>query len=193
MGSDRTPNSDDGVTLIELLVYSLLLVVVVTVVGGLLTNMLRTQSSVTTVTGATTNGQLASNSIQAGIRNSSAFKLVANGTDQLLVAKTVLADSAATQVCVAWYYSSSEKSIRYTSLQSLFPMAVVPATTTWTSLSTGVAPVTGTAIFSRATPIDPSLNIAFTSSAGSTSVVKFSSSVVSRAVGTGISSCYSGT
>jgi type II secretory pathway pseudopilin PulG len=187
----RALASDEGFTLMELLVYCLLLAVVLAVIGGLFFNLYRTQSSVSAVTDATTGGQSAANSIQAGIRNSTAFTLVTAPAGQLLVARTVKGDAAATPGCIAWFYSpagaGSIRTKRFTAVMHGVPTASTLAT--WTLLDSGIASVGGATIFSR-NATDPTLTMDFTAAAGSNPAVEFSSSVVSRVGGTDNSSCF---
>lgn len=184
---------EEGFTLVELIIYVLLLALVLAVVAGLFLSLYRTQNSVEAVTNATTNGQSANNSIQAGIRNSTAFVLTGNGTDQLLVARTLGTGSAVSNGCQAWYYSAGDHSIRSTLLSA--PLSAVPAESTasaWTLLAGDVEPIAGTTVFSRASASDPTLTLAFSSAAGTGPRIQFSSSVASRIAGTDVSACYSG-
>lgn len=130
----------------ELLVYSLLLSGVLIIVGALLINSLRTQDQVSTVTQASTAGQLAARSIETGIRNSSTFKLsTVNGSDQVLIAR--VSDASGTWTCQAWYYSNANNSIRY--MDSTLAITSSEWSTVnlaqWRLLTEGVLPVEGAA------------------------------------------------
>ena len=186
--------ADGGLSLIETIVYALLLVVVVALVGGIIISSTSTQASVSRVNTATTTGQLAASSVQNGIRNSTAFVLKTYGSDQLVVASTVPAGATTTPSCYAWYFSSSARTLRYTKLTAA--LATQPSASTmggWTLLASNVTTDGGPTVFSRSSGTDPMLTITFATTAGSSKPVQFTSSVVSRLAGTDISSCYSGT
>lgn len=186
------PSTDDGFTLIELIVSALLLVVVISVVGGLFISTLSTQATVTTVTTATQRGQLVTDSIENGIRNAAVgsvapYSLTSPaGTDQMLVARTAGNGSSLNWNCSAWYYSASTKSIRFMSSATAVSAPSSSALATWTLLSTGVTPSAGTSIFSLS---GPSLSFAFRQIAGS-SYVSFTSTISSRTGVTGSSPCF---
>jgi len=106
-----TPSSavraDAGFTLIEMLVACALFSLVILVAGGIMMGQFSAQGQVSAVTSTTTDAQLAGNSIDAGIRNSSGFKLSAVGADQFLVARVAGAGAALVRHCTAWYYSAA--------------------------------------------------------------------------------------
>jgi hypothetical protein len=186
--ADDANRTDEGFTLVELLVYSLLLVVVISIAGGLLVNSLRAESTVRAVTSASTTAQQTADSVESGLRNSSAFEIQAvnSGADQMLVARVVRGSTAAiTWKCAAWYFSRSLGTVRYTEVA---PAASGTATIAapsaaalagWTLLSDRVTPTSGTTIFSGS---QPTLSIAFTTVGGAGKPpVAVSSSASSRA------------
>ena len=181
--------SEQGFTLIELLVYSLLLVGVIAIVGGLMFSAMTASKTVVSVDQASTSGQLVSKSVVTGIRNSSDFRLTSpTGTDQFLVARTVGGAATPNWTCSAWYYSAAgDGSVRYTTSTS----AILPPTAaelqTWTLLSEGVKPVSGTEIFSKA---EEELSISFLGLAGDHPPVTITSSATSRAGASGSLTCY---
>jgi len=188
------PRRDEGLTLVEVLVYALLLVVVVAVVAGIIISGTKTQTNVSSLNTATTSGQLAAGSLQNGIRNAKAFVLKTYGSDQLVIANTVPSGTSTTPSCYAWYYSSSLGTLRYTKLTTALASQPSSATVaTWTLLASNVTTNGGPTIFTRSSSTDPTLSIAFATTAGASRPVQFTSSVVSRLAGTDISSCYSGT
>src|SRR5690554_6261012 len=84
----RMQENEDGLTLPELIIYSLLAVVVLGIVGNILIQSLKIETAVRAVTETTTQAQLGAYAVQTGIRNASDFKVTDNGSDQLLVART---------------------------------------------------------------------------------------------------------
>jgi hypothetical protein len=116
---------------------------------------LLTERTVRTVIAATTQGQSTADSIETGIRSSSAFKITSEnaGADQMLSAR-VAKGTAATVAwsCVAWYYSASDKSIRYKQATVAIPAPSAAALSSWTLLVSDIKPTTGTKIFDTADP-----------------------------------------
>jgi len=183
-------DSERGFTLVELLIYSLLLIIVLGIVGAMLASTVSTSKTVNSVTSASTAAQLASESVVRGIRNASDFQLTSpTGTDQLLVARTALDGATLTWVCAAWYYSAAGGgTIRYTTSPVAIPAAPTAAQLTgWQLLDTGVAPASGTRIF---TATGAQLNLAFNGLAGIRPAVSITSSAFSRAGATGVPACY---
>ncbi len=148
--------TEAGYTLVELLVYSLLLVVVLTIVGAMLINLITVERQVRATTTATTSAQLAADSVSNGIRNSRAFlvrdtALLGSG-DELLLATTAGSGDPVSWHCRAWYFSESEGSIRY--MRMIAPDTPVPLPTdqdelvsTWTLLAEDVRTTDSGVIF----------------------------------------------
>ena len=185
---NRFRTEDRGLTLIELLVYMLLLVLVLIVAGGFLGNTLIQSKTVRAVNNNSTVAQLAADSIQAGIRNSSDYSLTSPvGTDQMLVARVASKDATLTWSCVAWYYSAADGSLRMarSSAQIIAPTTAQLAT--WVLLHDGVLPISGTSIF---TTSGRKLIIAFNAQAVGYPPVTVNTSAFSRAGATGSVSCF---
>ena len=83
---------DDGFTMSELVVYSLILAIVLGTVGAIMISMQRVERDVRLSTGAATQAQFAADSIADGIRNSRAFDVVTTGLaetgDAMIMAST---------------------------------------------------------------------------------------------------------
>jgi hypothetical protein len=101
---------------------------------------------------ATTAGQLAARSIDSGVRNSLQFQLsTPTGADQLIRARVQGTGATGGTYCAAWYYSATERTIRYKRFTPATPTAtaIVPATFTaaerssWLLLLEGVRPAEG--------------------------------------------------
>ena len=174
-------DDDQGVTMIELLMYSLLLGLVISLVGSILISSMFAERTVREVISATTKAQLAADSISTGIRNSSAYDVVAVGGDQMLrarVARGVVGSNQVTWKCAAWYYSATLKTISFK--ESATAIAAPGSTTvlkTWTVLADGVSPSSGSTIFTDTTP---TLAIAFRTAAGDDPPGSIKTSAVSR-------------
>ncbi len=188
MRTERT--HDDGFTLVELMVASMLMVIVMAAVGGLLVSLITTPQAVTSRENASGSAQAAEQSIQVGIRNSSDFRLTSpSGADQLLVARTAQAGASIVWVCSAWYYSATDDTLRFTTSTSAIPAAPTSADlASWTTLDTSVTPSTGNVIF---TSSGEEVGVAFNGAAvGQTVPQNITTSVVSRAGSTGSPVCY---
>lgn len=157
---------DHGFTFTEMLVASALFSLVILVAGGIFLGQFRAQQQVTAVTGATTDAQIAANTIDEGIRNSSAFRVVPVGSDQLLVARVAGSATTLQWSCHAWYYSASEGTIR-SSVRTPASAVAVPTAgdlASWTLLVDGVRPRGGSAVvFSES---GATLSVAFDAATG---------------------------
>ncbi|WP_434318397.1 prepilin-type N-terminal cleavage/methylation domain-containing protein [Leifsonia sp. P73] len=189
MTQPTDPRRDDGFTLVELVIAAMLLVLVLSVVGAIMSSLSQTSKTVNSMTSTSTSAQLAAESIERGIRNSSDFLLTnPTGTDQMLVARTAQGNTTLTWTCVAWYYSSANGgSIRYTMSPSAIATPTAATLSQWTLLATGVAPSSGTGIFSGSSP---QLTIGFNGQSTGAGNVTISSTVVSRAGSSGTPACY---
>lgn len=181
--------SEEGYTLVELIVYSSLLIIVVAVVAGLFISGITATERVRIVTAATTSGQVVADSIETNVRNSTDFLLTnPMGTDQFLVARTAKRDSELSWQCVAWYYSAAGTGSIHFMQSSLAILAPLPEElATWTLVQEGITPVSGAAIF---TTSGQQLTVDFNSLADDHPPVVISSSATSRAGASGNLSCF---
>lgn len=170
--------ADEGFTLMELVVASMLGIIVLLIVGSLLINGLRGQSSVTSLTAATNASQLAATSIQGDVRNATAVKTTAIGSDQFVVARVARGtNTTVTYKCVSWYYSAATKEIR--SHESSTAITAPSSTTlkTWRLVASKVTPK-GTTVFSSADL--KSVSITFFVDSGTAKAVPISTFAASR-------------
>ena len=181
--------NDQGFTLIELLIASLLLVVVLAIVGAMLASLQTASRRVDALSATSSSAQVAAESIERGIRNSSDFLLsTPSGTDQLLIARTAQGGSTLTWICAAWYFSAANGgSIRYTQSPSAIAAPSSSALATWTLLASNVSPISGGAVFGGTSP---QLTIGFSGQSSSGGSVSISSTVLSRAGSAGSPACY---
>jgi len=133
----REHRSDGGFTLVELLVYMLLLGIVGTIVVTLLWNGVRTQLNVTETTNNTGNVQTAARAIDQDVRYSSAYAIRQSGS--MLLVRTWIGDPETGKfVCRGWFYDSSAKALRRTTLQSATSTASLTSARTWDIYVRGV-------------------------------------------------------
>lgn len=134
-------DSEAGMTLVELLVYSLLLVVILAIGGSIIISTIGSQQTVSSIGSAASQGQLVSSSVEVGIRNASAFQASApTAFGQLLRSRTVdvTTAGASTWGCRAWFRTADGDFFMKTA------SAVIPQPTTdadlatWTLISSGV-------------------------------------------------------
>lgn len=148
----RLKDETDGLTLVELIVYGIILSTVLLIVGSILVSSLSIQRVVQESTEATTAAQLAVTSIEAGVRNASAVNLTSVGSDQLLEVRTVGSDpSSAVWRCQAWYYSAANGTLRMTSTASDATSVTAPTAepNTWILLTSNISAPTSGVIFTN--------------------------------------------
>ena len=185
---NRLRTDERGLTLIELLVYILLLVLVLMVAGGFLGNTLIQSKTVRAVNNNSTVAQLAADSIESGIRNSSDYSLTSPvGTDQMIVARVASKGTTLTWSCAAWYYSATEGSLRMARSSTQIVAPTTAQLAAWTLLHDRVFPISGTSIF---TTSGRRLTIAFNGQAVGYPPVAINTSAFSRAGSTGSVSCF---
>jgi type II secretory pathway pseudopilin PulG len=143
--------SDEGFTLVELIVVFVLGVLVLSTVGGIYISTIGVQQLVGGLTRTTTDGQLAGTSIDSGVRNGSEFAITTLPSgDQLLRVRTLDGTTAGVWHCRAWYFESAgDGAIR---TKTVADGTVIAAPTgselaSWTLLVEGIHPSTGSGIF----------------------------------------------
>jgi type II secretory pathway pseudopilin PulG len=168
---DTSSAVESGFTLVELIVYVALLGVIITVISGIFLSSLSTEKTVRTVVQATTQGQLAAQSVQTGIRNSSDFRLQnLPGGDQLVLARVAGGEATLSFGCAAWYYSVDERTIRNKTSATAITPPTAAEVATWLRLVDGVVPATtsppSATIFMTSPSTPNQLDIAFEVTAG---------------------------
>jgi len=168
--------SDEGMTLIELVVASMLGLLILTIAGGFIINGLRGQHSVSNLTDATNTGQLTATAIQTDIRNASAIKVVP-GTNQFVTARVARGGSTSVSwKCVAWFYSATAKEIRFKTSSAAITSPSTEQFKTWSLIADGISPVGGQVFAGDISH----LNMTFSVDAGTSDPVVISSSAYSR-------------
>ena len=194
----KNARSDSGYTLVELLIYSSLLVLVLTVVGGILLNTLNSEQKVLESADANGVSQLIASSVHSGVRNATALKVSGNEEtgDQLLVVTSVSGEpelTAAARVCQAWYYTKADDGTMYykRSTESGAFVGVTADTLAsdkggWTLLGSGLSateasPSVAQLVFDDVTSGNPSVALNFAINAdGDGSPALISTTVTSR-------------
>lgn len=183
--------ADDGFTLVELLVYSLLLVGVLLIVGTIMISSLSIEQMVRTSTQTASSAQLAATSLESGVRNATAAKVeTVDGTDKVLLARTAGNDpDTVTWHCAAWYFSASAGTIRHTAMSSDSTPVAIPTEEPqdWALLTGGIEAVGSSEVFSFS---GKTLTIEFQGTSDSMSPVLIKSSSVVRAGAWESASCF---
>ncbi len=139
---------EDGLGLVELIIYMALTLVILSAVGGVVISMITVQNQVMGSANAAEQAQLISRSINSGVRNSTAVQLQAvNTTDQILRVRTASAANTAVWSCQAWYFSAADKALRMKTAATAIATPSQSDLTGWTLLASGVSPVQGQTIF----------------------------------------------
>ncbi|WP_166876985.1 type II secretion system protein [Salinibacterium sp. ZJ450] len=143
--------SERGMTLIELVIYSMLAVVVLTIVGGILINSINADKTVREASNASSSAQLVSQSFTHGVRHARELERAVPfaGAEVLraLIVDNAVSSPAAAH-CEAWYFGAGE--IRTTRSSSAIPLPVdATDVADWTLLAEGADPITGVQVFAQ--------------------------------------------
>ena len=148
-------DNERGMTLVELLVYMILLGLVLAIIGSLMINTVKKQTEVVRISESNNTAQTVISAVDMAVSNASGFRLrtdVVTG-NQLLLTKTrsTLAGGAEVNVarCVGYFYDAATQKVHTASVS--LPAAsnevraadVAPFTgaKTWPILASGVTPV----------------------------------------------------
>ncbi len=132
---------DAGFTLVELMIAAVLLGLVLTLVGSVLIQGLRIQSTVQTSTSAASSSQLAAESLARGVNNAVRLEVSAPAAGISLVRTVSRSDDGAvpagTLVCRAWVVAGGEFRTRESTTAIAAPTSAAEVQN-WTLLATGV-------------------------------------------------------
>lgn len=164
----RDRQSDDGLTLVELLVGMVISTIVLVTIVGIVITITTTERTVSDVTRGATAAQSTAFAITERIRNGTdEFEVTAVGADQLLVTATAGRGATLEWQCAGWYYSAEGEGAIYQRVTPPTQVITAPTRTqlaTWTVLINGVVAPESGAVFSR-NP-DGSLSVEFEALAG---------------------------
>lgn len=172
---------EDGVSMIELIIYLVIAALVVGLMAGIFINGLHSQTSTTDRDTATGRAGLVTDSLQRSLRNATMVN-PSSGTSNTLVA--VVATGTSSWQCRAWVLTSAGK-VMYKASSTSFSTA---STTGWTTLASGVTgTLTGSKIFSLASTTQVSYGFKVAVSAAS---VPITGGVTAQAYLTGAGPCW---
>ena len=175
----RLRDRDEGVSLVELLIYMMLAVTVLTIISAILINSLRAESAVRTSAEATDTAQLAAQSLTRGVHNASAIE-VATPTADITVVRTRSIDSSSAGVwqCQAWAVADGQ--LRTTTSAAAISVPTSAAeVASWLLVAEGVEPIGSNPIFSLAAD-ERSLAVGFTVANGSGIPITLDTTIISK-------------
>ena len=152
MSTIETVADDDneaGFTLVELLVYSLLLVIVLSIVGSLVFNTMSVNRDVRNGTQAASLGQLVATSVNNSVRQASWVSVTDLANGQYLAVRTATGGAALGWTCRSWYFDSTGAGALYTTTSATKITQPASTPTTWTLLGTGLAAPSGGKVFTK--------------------------------------------
>jgi hypothetical protein len=157
---------DEGLTLPEVIVVSIVTTIILIAVGGMYISTLRTERVISDLSQGASSAQLVARSIDSGVRNGVILDSVRIGSDggQMLAVCTAGAGTTAAYSWRAWYYSpTGNGSIRSRDFASNAKPSVPSASqlSGWTLLLDGIDPRNGAGVFSVNEPNRTSARIAF--------------------------------
>ncbi|TFC27484.1 hypothetical protein E3O25_10345 [Cryobacterium sp. TMT1-3] len=189
------PITEQGFTLVELLVYSAFSVIILSLVGGMLISSLAAQKTIVSRAEASTTGQLLSQSIHGGVRNASAMQVIEDG-QMLVVATAKDGKEEAGEFCQAWVYIEADNAVYYqraaAGKANYITTPIAGDLEGWLMLGDGITPNDSAKPFfvSLGTPPNE-VAVSFLVDTGSdNSPVLFESTTIARQPETGSSACF---
>ncbi|WP_167042861.1 hypothetical protein [Salinibacterium sp. ZJ454] len=143
--------SERGITLIELLIYSMLAIIVLTLAGGMLINSVNADKTVREASLASNSAQLVSQSFTHGVRHARELERSVPFAGAEVLRALIVDNALSTPAvghCEAWYFGAGE--IRTTRSNTAIPLPTAAADVAdWTLLAKGAAPITATQVFAQ--------------------------------------------
>jgi len=99
--------AEDGVTLVEMLVYTALLMGVMAIVGTVLVQTMWVQHHIVGLNDASTATQTQLEAIELGVRNAADVRVLDGGNLLLVKRRSTGTGSAENAVCAGWYYDAA--------------------------------------------------------------------------------------
>ena len=176
-------DNERGMTLVELLVYMILLGLVLAIIGSLMITTVKKQTEVVRISESNNTAQTVVSAVDLAVSNATGFRLRTDVTtgNQLLLTKTRSTLAGATEInqarCVGYFYDAVTKKIHSASVSlpaasnkvQLADVAGFAGATSWPTLASGV------------TPVDPSIPRVFTQATTDPTKLKVEFSVATLA------------
>ena len=137
-----------GFGIVDIMIYTALVTLIMLVVVSIFSSLFKAQDTVVSSGSAAESAQAASRSLESGIRNSTAVSVqTVIGANQLVLARTAGTGSTAGWVCSAWYFDATKSELRSTTSPTAIGAPTPSQLTGWQLLSAGVAPSSGSTVF----------------------------------------------
>jgi type II secretory pathway pseudopilin PulG len=186
--SFRVARDDDqaGITLVELLIYSMLAIVVLGIVGNILIQSFTLDKSVRSRSEATRIGQLIATAVQSDVRNSTEVTWSGSASGEMLTMSTKNAAGVISCTYDAWFFSSADGSIRKKASSTAIATPTAAQLATWTLLGDRISRDGASNVFTRT---GLKVDLRFLALAGSAKPVLINTTVVSRGTTLEASQC----
>jgi type II secretory pathway component PulJ len=115
-GQRRTQTDDSGFTLVELMIYSLLMIVVMTIAAALFIRILETQQEVRSIADQNNDIQLTFSELERDVRNAWWASVDYTGDLLIIESRSTSAAGDGQLACVAYYFDEPSGELRRTSL-----------------------------------------------------------------------------
>ncbi|KJL34297.1 PilW family protein [Microbacterium azadirachtae] len=167
---------DDGLSLIELIFYVVILGLITTGIAVVFFNMWRAQASVSDQTDATERGQLVATQIEKAMRNAVAFEVTdASSTPGLSTGPVLLVATGLTgqNACMAFNFSAGQAQVIQTSGSSI-------AASSWSTWQTGIVSAGGAPYFKKTANSSASIDYSFAATSKNGPTVQFGGTAYMR-------------
>lgn len=186
--------SDEGVTLVELLVYSVLLVGMMTLVGTILINTMWTNHHILRLNEASNHSQSQLEAMALAVRNASEVEVLDGGNLLIVHRRSTLEGDANQGVCSGWYFNPTTNNLHAAhdaadgSSRTATARGNPGAAASWPVMIEGVSPLAGPQVFTQ-TDNNVQIGIDVATSRDRKSV-KFETEVTIRAKSTVPGNCW---
>jgi Flp pilus assembly protein TadG len=181
----RVRSDDSGFTLVELIIYSGLLVLVLIVMGGFFISTSVVGATVRTVTDAASTGQLIARSLDTAVRQASYLDVRSTSTYQFLVVRTATTGTTLGWRCEAWFWDKASSTV-YTTSSAARIAQPTSAPTTWLILGSGITGIDGANLFTES---GTGVVLALSAAVDDQAPVELNSTFVSRQTSTESAPC----
>ncbi|WP_435299992.1 PulJ/GspJ family protein [Timonella sp. A28] len=190
-------SSEAGMSLVELIVYIVLVAIVGTLVTGLIINVFRVNTDVQLTSESSNNAQNLMDRVELTIRNATAYTVVPGTNSELLVAEVRSTEQGLAQAevtrCVGIYFDYTTQNVHYVSdaanggARSKTAAANPAVATNWPIFLADVKKTSGTPIF---TPIAGGTRVNFqVQPAALDRAIQLTSAIDARALGSSTGAC----
>ena len=159
---------DSGMTLVELLVYCVLMLLVVSIVGSTLVQTMWVQHHITGTNEANNHAQVQLSAMELGVRNASEVRVSPNGRLLVVKRRSTTAANTSAAICSGWYLDPAGGLRGITQAATGTPVTVAAvanpsAATSWPLLvENAAAPASGNAFAASGSKVSIAMQVATT-------------------------------